>query len=99
MYLATKGTVFSSESVLKHLILLRLLLFEKFSQAFLTTEIIIFSLRPPPDGRSLGDIGLAVGVLNKFLWLRCPTPFFPPHSHVLDKVVKNHIKEQKKKDE
>jgi hypothetical protein len=47
----------------------------------------------------LRNIGLAIGVLDKFLWLRFPVPFFSPHGHVFNKVVKNRVKDEKKEDE
>jgi len=46
----------------------------------------------------LRDIGLAIRVLNKLLWLRLSTPFVPPHYHIFNKVVKNRIEEEKKED-
>jgi hypothetical protein len=81
------------------LILLRLLFFKKFSQAFLITEIIIFSFYPFLDGSSLGNIGLAIRILDKLFRLRFPARFLPPHCHVFNKVVKNRVKEEKKEDE
>lgn len=38
-------------------------------------------------------------VLNQFFWLRLSAPFFPPHRHVFNKVVKNSVKKEKKDDE
>jgi hypothetical protein len=81
------------------LILLRLLFFKKFPQAFLTAKIIMSTVYSFPNGSSLRNIGLATGVLNKFLWLRFPGPFFSPHGHVFNQGVKNHVKDEEKEDE
>jgi hypothetical protein len=80
-------------------VFLRLPFLKKFSQAFLTAKIIVSTVYSFPNGSSLRDIGLAIRVLNKFLWLRFPAPFFPPHGHVFNKVVKNRVKEEKEEDE
>jgi len=73
-------------------------LFKEFSQTFLVTEIII----SPPDsfsnGSSLLDIGLAIGILNKFFWLQLPIQFFPLEEYVFNKVAKDRIKKEEKED-
>jgi hypothetical protein len=78
---------------------LSLLFFKKFSQAFLSAKIVISPFHSLPDGSSLRDIGLAIWVLNKLLWLRLSAPFVPPHHHVFNEVVKNRIEQEKKEDE
>jgi len=80
-------------------VFLRLPFLKKFSQAFPIAKIVIFPLDSLPNGCSFRNIGLATGVLNKFLWLRSPAPFFPPHGHVFNKGVKNRVKDEKKEDE
>jgi hypothetical protein len=71
-------------------------LFKEFSQTFLVTEIVI----SPPDsfsnGSSLLDIGLAIGILNKFFWLRLPIQFFPLFEYPIHQVAKGRIKKKKK---
>jgi hypothetical protein len=73
-------------------------LFKEFSQTFLVTEIVI----SPPDsfsnGSSLLDIGLAIGILNKFFWLQLPIQFFPLEEYVFNKVAKDRIKKEEKED-
>ena len=73
-------------------------MFKEFSQTFLVTEIVI----SPPDsfsnGSSLLDIGLAIGILNKFFWLQLPIQFFPLEEYVFNKVAKDRIKKEEKED-
>jgi len=73
-------------------------LFKEFSQTFPVTEIVI----SPPDsfsnGSSLLDIGLAIGILNKFFWLQLPIQFFPLEEYVFNKVAKDRIKKEEKED-
>jgi len=80
-------------------VFLRLPFLKKFSQAFLTAKIVISPLDSLPNRCSFRNIGLAIRVFNKFFRLRFPAPFFPPHGHVFNKVVKNQVKEEKEEDE
>jgi hypothetical protein len=78
---------------------LRLLFIKEFPHTFLTAEIIISSFYPFSNGSSLWDIGMAIGILDKFLWFALPVQFFPLDEYVFNKVVKDRIKEKKKEDE
>jgi hypothetical protein len=74
-------------------------LFKEFFQTSLIAEIIISSSHPFSDGRSLWDIGLTIGILNKFFRFNLPIQFFSLHEYIFHKVVKDHIEEEKKEDE
>jgi hypothetical protein len=78
---------------------LRLLFIKKFSQTFLSAKIIISAFYSLPDGGSLGYIGLAIRVLDKFFRLGFSAHIFSSHGRVFEKIVKNRVKEEKKKDE
>jgi hypothetical protein len=99
LYLGGEKTVFLYEfRCLSLWLFLSFLFFKKFSQAFLSAKIVISPFHSLPNGCLPKDIGLAIGVLNKFLWLRLSPPFVPPHHHIFNKVVKNRIEEEKKED-
>lgn len=77
----------------------RCLLPKEFSQAFPVTEIVLSSSNSFPNRSSLLDIGLTIGILNKFFWFRLPIEFFPQFEYPIHQVVKDRIKKKKKKDE
>ena len=60
-----KSDFLSKSPSLSFRFFLRLLFFKEFSQAFLITKIVIFSFYSFPNGSSLWDVGLAIGILNK----------------------------------
>jgi len=74
---------------------LRLLFVKKFPHTFPTAEIIISSFYPFSKGSSLWDIGLAIGILDKFFWFKLPIQFFPLRENIFNKAVKDRIKEEK----
>jgi hypothetical protein len=77
---------------------LRLLFIKEFPQTFLTAEIIISSLHFFSNGSSLCDIGLAIGILNKFFGLKPPIQFFALREYVFNKVAKDRREKEKKED-
>ena len=79
----------------------RCLLSKEFFQAFLVTEVVLSSSNSFPNRSSLLDIGLTIGILNKFFRFRFrpPIQFFPLFEYPIHQAVKDRIKKEKKKDE
>jgi hypothetical protein len=86
------------ECLCSTLSVLRLLLIKEFRHTFLTAEIIVSSFYPFSNGSSPRDIGLAIGILDKFFWFELSVQFFPLHEYAFNQVVKDRIEEEKKKD-
>ena len=58
-------------------------------QTVLIAEVNVLPCHGLPDGRSLGNIGLAAGILNQFLWLDAPIHLSSVRSHAFDEEVEN----------
>ena len=99
LHLGGEKTELLSQSLSSILWIWRLLFIKEFPHTVLAAEVIIFPRYPFPNGSSLWDIGLAIGILNKFFWSKLPIQFSPLYEYVFNKVMKDRIEEEKKKDE
>jgi len=91
VFIGRKGCIFLQGPALISWFL-RLLSIDEFSQTFLAAKIITSPFEPFSNGGSHRDIGLAIGILNKFLQSRLFVQFFPRSDSGLDQVAKNREK-------
>jgi len=51
------------------------------------------------DGRSFGDISLAIRILDKFFWLGLTVHFFSQRKHIFDKKAEDVGEDEEEDDE